>query len=615
MGGIAGIVRFKAGPPGDIEGMLKAIRHRGPDQAEFYRGGAVVMGACGSSLATADGSIVAFSGVLYNAAALARSYTETTDPGRLILDMYEARGAELLQALEGPFSLAIYDENKGQAILARDIFGVCPLFYSITATALVFASEIKAIAKSGEVALSPNIRGLYEGFVYWSTSGGRTVFEGIHQVPPGCLVTIGRDGECSVQPFYSYPEIPLQPVEGKALHQEVYATLRQAVAERLGGRGSSGLFLSGGLDSTILLKLAQETGYSDLPVFSLGFADSTLDESAFQALALEGHGGEHHKVLVRDEDVIALLPQVLRHCETPLFKLGPVPMYILAKAARQAGVEYILSGEGADELFYGYDIYKETQYRANLAQDPASLEFDRDIAHIVPPQYKNNPAILSMYRDFYAPYLKGEGDVLWSMRPRIDSSACIAKYFTRDTRAALGADEIDLLVSSLFTPRSSPLRQCQEVQMQVLMAGYLLGPQGDRVLMANSVEGRYPFLDRSLLELCLSMPDSLKLSGYREKAILKEAFAHIIPAPILQRQKYQYTAPGAVRFFDYEDAIAPYLTREAFDSCGVFDYNAVQPLIHRLRSGQAPPQQAISEEMMFTYILTTHMLLSLKDFS
>ena len=370
------------------------------------------------------------------------------------------------------------------------------------------------------------------------------------------------------------------------------------------------LFRSGGLDSTILLKLTQEMGYSDLPVFSLGFADRSLDESAFQDLALKGHGGEHHKVIVRDEDVIAMLPQVLRHCETPLFKLGPVPMFMLSKAASQAGVEHVLCGEGADELFYGYDIFKETQYRSNLAKDPDSSQLARDIEHIVPPQYKNNPSILAMYKEFYSRYLEGDEDVLYSMRPRMDTSSCIAKYFSRDNRVAIRSGEIDCLVADQFKPGSSPLRQCQQVQMQVLLAGYLLAAQGDRVLMANSVQGRYPFLDERLLELSLSIPDSLMLADYQEKYILKQTFAHLIPSPILRRQKYQYSAPGAARLFKYEDALAPYLTKEAFESCGVFDYNSVQRLIQGLKSGQAQPHQTISEEMMFTYILTTHMLLA-----
>jgi asparagine synthase (glutamine-hydrolysing) len=625
MGGIVGLVSLNAGSLGDIEGMLKGIWHRGPDQAEFYREAPVQLGACGSKLdqkslvSSGDGAIVCgFSGVLYNTEALARlsqrdgSFDASASPGKLILRLYETMGPELLQILEGQFSMVIYDGHKGQVILARDIFGVCPLFYSVTSTALVFASEIKAIARSGEVTLAPDIRGLYEGFVYWSTSGGRTVFNGIHQVPPGCWVTIDMDKDVNIQPYYCYAETsPLGPLEDiGTLQKRVFAALSQSLADRLGGAGSSGLFLSGGLDSTILLKLAQELGYWELPVFSLGFADSALDESPFQDLALKGHRGERYRVIVKDEDVIAMLPQVLGHCETPLFKLGPVPMFMLSKAARQVGVESVLCGEGADELFYGYEIFKETQYRINLALDPDSVEFARDIKHIVPPQYKSNPAILAMYSEHYSRYLVGEEDVLYSMRSRIDASSCIAKYFSRDNRAAIRSGEVDSLVAHQYRPRSSPLRQCQEVQMQVLLAGYLLAAQGDRVLMANSVEGRYPFLDRSLLELSLSIPDSLMLADYQEKYILKQTFAHLIPSPILRRQKYQYSAPGAARLFKYEDALAPYLTKEAFESCGVFDYNSVQRLIQGLKSGQAQPHQTISEEMMFTYILTTHMLLA-----
>lgn len=615
MGGIAGFIRFNGDVLGDIAGMLKSIGHRSQDPAEFYQENLVQLGTCGAShFALAGGSIVCgFSGVLYNHQALVRKFNEKGSinpdcyPAELILRLYEAMGRDFLSALEGQFSLVICDGKEGMVLLARDTFGISPLFYSITANALIFASEIKAIFRSGAVAITPNIKGLYEGFVYWSTGGNRTVFENIHQVPPGCWVAIGRNKEVSIHPFYHHEGTALQQ---NNLQEIIYSTLSEAMLSSLGDPRNSGLFVSGGLDSTILLKLAQKLGYSDIPVFSLGFADSALDESAFQDLALKGHEGTHHRVVAADRDVLALLPQVLRHCETPLFKLGPVPMFMLAQVSKEAGVEQVICGEGADELFYGYDIFKETQYRSNLARNPDSSQYTRDIEHIVPPQYRNNPSILAMYSKFYHPFLTGEEDVLYSMRPRIGSSSCIAKYFSQDNRAEILPEEIDCLVADQFTPRPSPLRQCQEVQIQVLLAGYLLASQGDRALMANSIKGRYPFLDKRMWELSLSIPDSLKLAGYQEKYILKQTFAPLIPAPILQRRKYQFSAPSATRFFKHEDVIAPYLTKEAFESCGVFDYNLVQPLIQSLKSGQAPPHQTISEEMMFTYILTTHMLLA-----
>src|SRR5690554_2205647 len=620
MGGIVGIVGFKENPRITIENMLKTVVHRGLDQAEFHDGDSLQLGVCALKLGPSktkissleDGAVISvFSGVLYNGTTLARRFLKgrPVDPAcsssEIILYLYQELGLDFLNILEGQFALALYDGRKGVLILARDPWGICPLFYSVGENAIVFGSEIKALAKSGEVALKPNIRALYEGFVYWSTSGGRTIFEDIYQVPPGCYAVLDMDKKGRVQRYLSDTDYSSLP-DTEAVQKQLYTTLRQSLRDRMAGNAKSGLYLSGGLDSTILLKLADKMGYQDMPVFSVGFADSSVDESAYQALALKGHQGKHHRVMVREEDIIANLPQVLRHCETPLFKLGPVPMFMLSKVAQQVGVNNVLCGEGADELFYGYDLFKETQFRLNLAKDPSLA---KDIEQIVPPQYMHNPSILAMYKEFYSRYLERGEDVLFSMRPRIDASSKILMYFSE--RSKIDPKEIDGLVASQFRYRPSALLQCQEVQMQVLLAGYLLAAQGDRMLAANSVQGQFPFLDQRVLELSLSIPDSLKLSGYQEKFILKQTFADIVPSAILGRRKYQYSAPGAEIFLRHKDGIEPYLAKETFESFGVFDYDAAQSLIQNLTAGRGQPFQYITEEMILTYIITTHMLLSL----
>lgn len=630
MGGIAGIVAFKGNPKPAIEDMLEAIVHRGPGHVERYHEVPVQFGGRSLQLESGekglitsqkDGSVIGvFSGVLSNAAAPAGSCkSRAIDPTRcsseFVTHLYAELGLDFIDAIEGQFALAIFDRKKDITILARDSLGICPLFYAVTDNALVFASEIKALAKSGEVTLRPSVRGLYEGFVYWSTSGGRTVFENIYQVPPGSCVILGRDKQISFHRFSSSINIaPTAVAEDIATVKAlIHTTLSQSLADSLAGKGKKGIYLSGGLDSTIILRLADQLGYPDMPVFSLGFVDSKIDESAYQALALKGHAGEHHRVMVRGEDIIAFLPRVIRHCEVPLFKLGPVPMFMLSNLARQAGVQYVLSGEGADELFYGYDLFKETQYRLNLAKDPTSRRFAQDIEHIVPPQYRNKPSILAMYREFFFRYLDGPEDALFCMRPRIEASSAIFKYFTPDNQSIIDQGEIDALVASEFRPSPSALRQCQDVQMQILLAGYLLAAQGDRVLMANSVEGRFPFLNQRLLELSMSIPDSLKLAGYQEKFILKQTFADIVPPPILERQKYQYSTPGAEIFLRCQDAIASYLTKETFETFGIFDYKPVLPLIQGLGRGRRDYHQIITEEMILTYIVTTHMLLGLAE--
>jgi len=618
VGGLAGIIGFNSAPKPAIEEMVGALAHRGPDHMELFRDPVVHIGVCGLSSGKLIASnsdktaICGFSGRLYNIPALTRRFLKgglqgDCYPSEIVLHLYEKIGPELAEFLEGQFAFVLFDKHKGIVILARDPVGICPLYYAVTDDYFIFGSEVKAILKSCAVEVRPNIKALYENFVYWSTSGGRTIFQDIYQVPPACSAVVDWNKNIRIQQYRWRRDLnPGNKSSGK-IKEEIYTTLTQAVLDCLGGEEKAGLYLSGGLDSSILLRLANELGYIDLPVFSLGFADSAVDESAYQTLAVEGHEGEHHRLLIRDRDIVEALPQVLRHCEIPLFKLGPVPMFLLSRVARQQGVRFILSGEGADELFYGYDLFKETKFRISWLENPDS---GQDIVHIVPPQHKNNPYMVEMYRDYYSRYLEPREDTLYCMRPRIDTSSKIIEYFTPENRTLLNTTELDNIVTGQFSCNSSALKQCQEVQMQLLLPGYLLSAQGDRMLMANSVQGRFPFLHRPMIELSMSIPDSLKLKGYQEKYILKETFADILPPAIVRRGKYQYSCPGASILLSHEE-IGAYLDKKTFEHMGIFDYNAFQSLLQTFGAGLGQQYLDLTEEMILTYIVTVHMLLAL----
>ncbi len=628
MGGIAGIVSLKNVPMPIVEEMMGAISHRGPDEIEFFHGGTVQIGACGLKLGGInDGNLIAinrdrtvisvFSGTLFNIPALIRCFLreeqldKTCCPSALILHLYENCGIDLLNVIDGQFALAIYDKRRDIVILARDAVGVCPLYYAVTNDTVLFGSEIKAL--SIKIKIQPSIRGLYENFVYWSTSGGRTIYQDIFQVPPAGFAVI-ENNKIQVQGYntYAHPEfIPNKRKSAAEYQEDIYLTLVQSIADRVARPGKWGIYLSGGLDSTILLKLVERMGFGDIPIFSLGFAEGEVDESAYQSLATSGYGGEHQRVTVGDAEIIAALPQVLKSCETPLFKLGAVPMFLLAQAARQRGVEFILSGEGADELFYGYDLFKESKLRHLWPKYESARQAARDIEHVVPPQYKSNPRALKVYSEFYSRYLDQKDDVLYCMRPRIDASTEIIKYFSTESRAMIAPREVDILVGSQFKHNSSVLKQCQDIQMQILLAGYLLSVQGDRVLMANSIQGRFPFLDRRMIELSRTIPDNLKLCGYEEKYILKKAFADIVPLAILQREKYQYSAPGAEIFLRNKLVFEPYLAKETFQRFGIFDYKASQSLVHNLQASSGQAHQKMTDRMILTYIITAHMLFDL----
>ncbi len=634
MCGIAGMVSLGNGLPNNvIERMVSAIVHRGPDAEGYYSNQMVQLGSTRLSIVDSkngeqplfneDRSIVAvFNGEIYNYTELMnsliakghvfRSYCDS----EVIVHLYEEFGIKLLGKIDGQFAFAIYDQHNNKVFVARDRIGICPLYYSVVNDIVYFGSEIKAIVNSNAVDIRPSITGLYEQFVYWSPVQGRTIFENIYQIPPSGYAFIDSRNGVQVKIYHhfsDYDDICNYDSVDELKH-EIRTTLTKSVIDRLmcDSNVKWGVYLSGGLDSTILLKLLNECGYDEFSTFSLGFRNYKIDESAYQSLGLKGNKGEHIKITVSDDEIISELPKVIKHCEVPLYKLGAIPMYMLSRAAHENGIKFVLSGEGADELFYGYDIYKETLFRKYCSLNPVS-DIRRDgIRNVVPSGNNSSSYILEGYKKYYSRFLSGSNDFIYSMQSRISGSFSIIDYFNRENRACIDLKNIENEIYQQFSSESrnlSILKKCQAVQMQILLAGYLLSTQGDRVLMANSVEGRYPFLDRRLITLAYSIPDNLKLCGYKEKYILKETFADIVPDPILRRTKYQYSTPGAELFLKNGDKFESYLSKDMFDKYGVFDYNAVLSLTKRLKGFSGYSQSNITEDMTLIYIITTHMLL------
>ena len=634
MCGIAGMISLGNNLPSHvIERMVGSIVHRGPDSEGYYHSQTVHLGSArlsivdskngGQPLFNEDKSIVAvFNGEIYNYTELMNELISkghvfcSSCDSEIIVHLYEEFGTKLLHKIDGQFAFAIYDKANSKVFIARDRVGICPLYYCVENDIFYFGSEIKAIVNADAVDLRPSISGLYEHFVYWSPVQGRTIFENIYQIPPSGYVVIDNTNSIQVKNYHRFSDYEMQFNYDNItkLKSQIRATLIKSVLDRLmcDSDVKWGVYLSGGLDSTILLKLLNECGYNEFSTFSLRFQDYKIDESAYQSLALKGNKGEHIKLKISDSDIISELPNVIKHCEVPLYKLGAVPMYMLSRAARENGIKFVLSGEGADELFYGYDLYKETLFRKYCSLNPVSDIRLNGIKNVVPFGNSTNSYILEGYKKYYSKFLNGSNDFMYSMKPRISESFSIIDYFNRENKSYIDLKNINDEIYQQFSEESSNLsilKKCQAVQMQILLAGYLLSTQGDRVLMANSIEGRYPFLDRRLITLAYSIPDNLKLCGYNEKHILKEVFADIVPHSILKRKKYQYSTSGAELFLKNTENFESYLSKNTFDKYGIFDYNEVLSLIKTLKESSDYPQFNITQGMKLIYIITTHMVL------
>lgn len=601
----------------------KSLQHRGPDEIGLYRDEHVALGNQRLKIVAIENGKqpflsednklkLVFNGEIYNYKLLKkelqdRGYQFQTDSeGEVLIHLYEEYEMDMFVHINGQFALALYDAEKKKLYLARDSVGICPAYFCQYDSVFYFASEIKTLACMSKRRLVLEPQALYEQFTYWTTLDERSIFKDIYQVPVASYVEFDCSGKYDIhryQNFLAYDDAASFKDKSEII-EVVRESMKRAVSRRImcDSGVKWGMYLSGGLDSTIILRLLESMGIENFPVYSLSFDRRGIDESVYQKLACQDHLVQHQIVQITDDKLIDNLHNTLEHCEAPLFKLGAVPMYILSKEAQKKGVKFVLSGEGADEIFYGYDIYKETLIRKYISKDINSKIRTADIKQVIPPQSRNNKFMIQGYEQYYTSHVKNTEDALFCIRPRIQASSIIYKYFNEEAQKGIHKNSLDSAISQHYQ-RNNPiglLKQCQNVEMDNLLAGYLLSIQGDRVLMANSVEGRYPFLDKALISTAYRIPDYLKLHGYNEKYILKETFSDILPSQIVKRQKFQYATPGTELIHNKYDFFEEYLTKTACEDCGMFEYKMVKQLLEM-------KNQVITTDMLLVFIATTHM--------
>ena len=609
MCGIAGIARASARPvsPAALAAMAEALRHRGPDGTGFHRaarvglahtrlsivdpeGGAQPMTACGGRFT------IVYNGEVYNHAELRRELEgrghviRTRCDTEAVLRGFAEWGEGVLGRLNGQFAFAVHDARDGSLFLARDRFGVRPLYWASVRGDLFFASEPAALFATGEVEAAPDPRGVNEVFTFWAARAPRTVFRGVHALPPGAFAR-WRDGEMRVTRWFEvdFPDAgeEAQITTGEAV-EALDEVLRGSVAFRMRADVPVGAYLSGGLDSTAVCALAAGETPHTLRTFSVTFDDAALDEGVFQREAAARLSTLHVARAVSADDVAGVFPDVVRHAATPLVRTAAAPMYLLARLVRERGIKVVLTGEGADELFLGYDLFREAAVRRFCLRRPGSAARARLLDRLYP--YLAGPRGEFWRRSFLA--AGDAADPLFSHLPRFLLAARIAGFYAPDTRAALAeCDPLDELRAALPARfgRWAPAHQAAYLEIATLLEPYLLSSQGDRMSLAHGVEGRYPFLDHRVLALAASLPPRLKLAGLKEKAVLKRWAAPRVPPSILARPKQPYRAPDAAAFFGprapawVEDVLSP----AALAGTGWFEPRAVAALVARCRAGKA----------------------------
>ena len=626
MCGIAGAARRESrGVAVDmLDRMAGALQHRGPDGSGRYADARVglahvrlsIIDVAGGAqpLGNEDGSVlIVYNGEVYNYVELqaelqaAGHRFRTRCDTEVLVHAYEQWGTAMLSRLNGQFAFAIYDARAGSVFLARDRFGVRPLFYSIARGDLFFASEAKALFATGEVDAAPDPIGLDQVFTFWAARPPRTVFRDVYALEPGTFaVWNGRDGVLRHGRYYGldYPEASAESPDALA---SLGGLLDSSVTLRLRSDVPVGGYLSGGLDSSISCALAARGSPFSLRTFSVTFDDPQLDEREFQQLVARQLQSRHYVQAIGAHDVASVFPEVVRHAETPLVRTAPAPMYLLARLAREHGIKVVLTGEGSDELFLGYDLFKETALRLFCLRQPQSTVrprlFDRLYPYLDPRGRRG---------DFWRRSFLEAGspdDPLFSHLPRFLLTSRIKDFYSAEMRAALaGTDPLDELRASL--PASfatwSPLNRAAYLEMVTLLSPYLLSTQGDRMSLAHGVEARYPFLDTRVFEFAARLPTQSKLRGLREKAILRRWARHVVPPAVQQRPKQPYRAPDVPAFFTPEpvDYVRDVLDEDNLARTGLFEPAAVAGLVRRCRAGTAT---GFRESQALVAILSTEL--------
>ncbi|HEV7435134.1 MAG TPA: asparagine synthase (glutamine-hydrolyzing) [Pseudorhizobium sp.] len=629
--GFVGEVDVPGGPEPLLSAMADAIAHRGPDGRGIYwnpgvglahvRLSIVGLGDGQQPMSTPDGNLViAFNGEIFNYLELreelkARGYRfRTGSDTEVLLQLYAQYGDQCLSRLNGDFAFAIWDGRRRRMLIARDRVGVRPLFYTQHRGALIFASEAKALLAVPGIEAELDPIALDQIFTLWAPIAPRTVFKGISELEPGAALVV-EDGRVEVKQYYhlTYPDLAdLRPPEHPgAQEEELLALLRDAVQLRMRADVPVGSYLSGGLDSSLIVALASPMAAGGLNTFSVNFESAEHDERSFQRQVAEALGTRHRAIACGPSQISKVFPQVVRFAERPVLRTAPAPLLSLSGLVRQSGMKVVLTGEGADEVFAGYDIFREAKVRRFCARQPGS----RVRPHLFRKLYPYLPGLKQQTPEYLAAFFgaggDGTDDPLFSHRPRFRSTAAAKIFYASDLRESLaGYDAAEELTSRLPADfgRWHALHQAQYLETRFLLPGYILSSQGDRMTMANGVEGRFPFLDPRLIEFANRLPPGAKLKGLEEKHILRRIAGDLLPREVVRRPKQPYRAPDSSSFFKPEpDYLNELLGPEKIREGGLFNPAAVAKLYQKC---QAQPVSGFRDNAAFVGILSTQLWLA-----
>ncbi|HEX8087359.1 MAG TPA: asparagine synthase (glutamine-hydrolyzing) [Blastocatellia bacterium] len=604
MCGIAGMVEAedsasRAARRDLIGRMCHAIEHRGPDDEGFHVDVGVALGMRRLSIidlftghqpiSNEDGSIwVVFNGEIYNfrhlrEGLIARGHDlRTNTDTEVIVHLYEEEGEACVGQLRGMFAFAIWDSRDRKLFIARDRVGIKPLHYWHAGGRLIFGSEIKSILQHPAVSREVNPKAISDFLSFNYVPDPSTAFRGIHKLPPGHTLTF-KDSRLSVRSYWDFNYA--ERAAGEPLRDESYYVerIRELITESVKLRLISdvplGAFLSGGIDSSAIVATMARLMDRPVKTFSIGFSESSFDELHYARLAARHLGTDHHEFVVTP-DVCNLVEEIIWHHDEPFADVSSIPTYIVSKMAREH-VKVVLSGDGGDELFAGYERYR--------------VDRDRGAFERVPEFIRRNVLLRAsrllprgVYGKNFLRHIALAADARYIDSVSYFNNTGKDDLLSRDFRRALGAYDSDEAFKRLYNAPSS--RERTDHLLYLDSKTYLPGDiltKVDRMSMAHSIEARVPLLDHKLIEFVQTIPASLKLRGRVTKHIFKRAVSGIIPDEIIDRPKQGFDVPikkwlnGELRAL-LVDTLADCRTRQR----GYFNQSAVDRIVDEHRRGR-----------------------------
>jgi len=587
MCGIAGIRRFDGAPveKGILRAMTSSLVHRGPDAEGFWTNGPIGFGHRRLSIIDLSGSVqpmestdeschITFNGEILNYRALRQRVAypyRTSGDTETILACYMAHGEAAFNDLEGQFAFALHDARDNSLLLARDRMGILPLYYYIDSKIFAFASEITALLPAIPDT-KVDTRSLDAYFSRNAVPAPYTLFEGVRKLPPAHTLRIDERGIERQRRYWSFPDVSRAKTTPQEAVAGLASKLREAVATALVADVSVGAYLSGGLDSSLIVALMSELrGGIDVKTFAAGFGDPRYDELPYARQVSKLLGTEHHEVTVNADDFRSLWHRMTRHRGAPLSQPADIAVFKLAEFARRS-VTVVLSGEGSDELFAGYPKHRYAGLSAGAGVVPGWVRspFLRLVQNLAPPsasRLRIAARALSghdqseRFSNWFAPFTAAERHNLLHGAPHHPAPDWIQQ------------------------PEGDALRRMLMLDAQTWLPDNLL-ERGDRMSMAASLELRPPFLDRHVVEYAFQLPSTLKMREGTTKWMVKQVALQYLPHQIVNRRKAGFSVPLETWFRDGLEAFAwDMLTSQDSLASQLLDCGVVKKLLdnHRQR--------------------------------